>query len=262
MKRGFEENVPKVRPRVRLGQALDEQVAEVAEARQVAAEESLLPIPITEVPAAANPDPEPADPIPIATIAREPSLARNPEETRPERQPEARAEPEPARRTLRRALGPSITEVTDLARELTGDLTRAAETNARLKSDLEAALAALRQAAEESRDQRADAARLASDLDKRASELRALRADLDLLEAERDGALSQVARISRELREEKARSSASAEDAQASRAEANLSRYQRASRLFRAVDFGFAPGGRLTPKLEAAIVRELRAFRA
>jgi hypothetical protein len=45
-------------------------------------------------------------------------------------------------------------------------------------------------------------------------------------------------------------------------AEANLSRYQRASRLFRAVDFGFAPDGRLTPKLEAAIVRELRAFRA
>ena len=28
MKRGFQENVPKVRPRVRLGQALDEQVAE------------------------------------------------------------------------------------------------------------------------------------------------------------------------------------------------------------------------------------------
>jgi hypothetical protein len=44
-------------------------------------------------------------------------------------------------------------------------------------------------------------------------------------------------------------------------AEANLSRYQRAGRLFRAVDFGFAPDGRLTPKLEAAIVRELRAFR-
>jgi len=56
----------------------------------------------------------------------------------------------PARRVPRRASGPSVTEVTDLARELTADLTRAAETNARLKSDLDAALAALRLAAEES----------------------------------------------------------------------------------------------------------------
>lgn len=45
-------------------------------------------------------------------------------------------------------------------------------------------------------------------------------------------------------------------------AEADLSRYTRANRLFGAVDFGFAPDGKLTPKLEAAIVRELRAFRA
>jgi hypothetical protein len=44
-------------------------------------------------------------------------------------------------------------------------------------------------------------------------------------------------------------------------AEVNLSRYTRANRLFGAVDFGFAPDGRLTPKLEATIVRELRAFR-
>ena len=37
MKRGFEENVPKVRPRVRVGRALDEQVAQ---ARELAATES------------------------------------------------------------------------------------------------------------------------------------------------------------------------------------------------------------------------------
>ncbi len=44
-------------------------------------------------------------------------------------------------------------------------------------------------------------------------------------------------------------------------AEADLARYHRAQRMFDEVDFGFAPGGRLTPQLEAAIVRELRAFR-
>src|SRR5262249_38722987 len=123
------------------------------------------------------------------------------------------------RRAPRRAPGPSITEVTDLVHELTADLGRAAESNARLKSDLDAALASLRQAAEESRDQRAETARLSLDLDKRASELRALRGDLELIEAERDGALAQVARISRELREEKTRAAASAADVQSARAE-------------------------------------------
>jgi hypothetical protein len=44
-------------------------------------------------------------------------------------------------------------------------------------------------------------------------------------------------------------------------AEANVARYARAGRLFGALDFGFAPGGRLTPRLESVIVRELRAFR-
>jgi hypothetical protein len=44
-------------------------------------------------------------------------------------------------------------------------------------------------------------------------------------------------------------------------ADADLARYPRARRLFGAVDFGFAPGGKLSPKLEATIVRELRAFR-
>src|SRR5713226_6119287 len=41
MKRGFEENVPRVRPRVKLGHALDEQLSE---AQNVAAEESGPPI--------------------------------------------------------------------------------------------------------------------------------------------------------------------------------------------------------------------------
>jgi hypothetical protein len=44
-------------------------------------------------------------------------------------------------------------------------------------------------------------------------------------------------------------------------AEADLSRYARAKRLFGTLDCGFAPNGKLTPKLEATIVRELRAFR-
>jgi len=45
-------------------------------------------------------------------------------------------------------------------------------------------------------------------------------------------------------------------------AEANLARYRRASSMFGSLDFGFAPGGRLTPRLEALIKSELRAFRA
>jgi hypothetical protein len=197
MKRGFEENVPKVRPRVRLGRALDEQLAE---AEQVAAEEERPAVAITEVPA--PPDPEAAAPMLVAAA---------PEAHRPE--------PAPARRAPRRAPGPSISEVTDLVHELTTDLGRAAETNGRLKCDLDAALASLRQAADESRDQRAESARLSLEVDKRASELRAMRADLELLEAERDGALSQVARISRELREEKTRGASSAANVESARAE-------------------------------------------
>ncbi len=44
-------------------------------------------------------------------------------------------------------------------------------------------------------------------------------------------------------------------------AETKLALYPRAQRMFGHIDFGFAPGGKLTPRLESAIVRELRAFR-
>ena len=44
-------------------------------------------------------------------------------------------------------------------------------------------------------------------------------------------------------------------------AASDLSRYPRASRLFGVVDFGFAPEGKLSPKLESMIVRELRTLR-
>ncbi len=210
MKRGFEENVPKVRPKVRLGRALDEQVEE---ARQVAAAE------IAESGIA----PDPAGQLPLAPIAAVTEPLAQP--VKREREPRVDVEPaptvkvEPAKRAARRTIAPTIAEVTGLAHELTADLAKAAEANARLKSDLDAALTALRAAADESRDQRADCVRLAADLESRAAEIRALRGDLDLLEAERDGALAQVARLTRELREEKSRSAASAEEAQKSRAE-------------------------------------------
>ena len=48
MKRGFEENVPKFRPRVRLGRALEEQVAEAQEL--AAAESGPQPSPIEDLP--------------------------------------------------------------------------------------------------------------------------------------------------------------------------------------------------------------------
>ena len=228
MKRGFEENVPKVRPRVRVGRALDEQVAQ---ARELAAAESAE----ATLAAAADPQLEIAALAPATEPQVGPQGAVAGQETHAPAVQGIRAIGEPertaqilrvdpaagtTRRAARRAPGPSVSEVTDLVRALTTDLTKAADSNARLKSDLEAALAALRAAADESRDQRADAARLAADLESRASELRALRGDLDLLEAERDGALAQVARLSREGREEKARAAASAEEVQKSRAEA------------------------------------------
>jgi len=199
MKRGFEENVPKVRPRVRLGRGLDEQVAE---AEQVAAAEV----------AESGIAPDPAGQLPLAPIAAVTEPLAQPVQT-------VKVEPAPAKRAARRRIAPTIAEVTGLAHALTADLAKAAESNARLKSDFDAALTALRTAADESRDQRADCVRLAADLESRAAEIRALRGDLDLLEGERDGALSQVARLTRELREEKARSAASAEEAEKSRAE-------------------------------------------
>jgi len=236
MKRGFEENVPKFRPRVRLGRALDEQVAE---AQQLAAEESAAPDPSSLPPLAlAGPPTDASATLPLPVAEREPAvpalvLERSPlPDAVPEPSPmpvakaapegqrqEARPEPAPAKRFPRRSLSPSVSEVTDLAHALTADLTRAAETNARLKSDLEAAIAALRQAADEAGEQRAGANRLAADLDSRTSQLRALQGDFEMLEAERDGALAQVARLSRELREEKARFAASSEDLRKSRAE-------------------------------------------
>jgi hypothetical protein len=212
MKRGFEENVPKVRPKLRLGRALDEQVEE---ARQVAAAE------IAESGIA----PDPAGQLPLASIAAVTEPLAQPVKLEPEPPvyvepaPTVRVEPGPAKRTARRTIAPTIAEVTGLAHALTADLAKAADYNARLKSDLDAALTALRTAADESRDQRADCVRLAADLESRAAAIRALRGDLDLLEAERDGALAQVARLTRELREEKSRSAASAEEAQKSRAE-------------------------------------------
>src|SRR3989454_2684183 len=242
MKRGFEENVPKVRPRVRVGRALDEQVAQ---AREVAAAESAEATTLAAAAdpklaiaalAPAQPDAAVAGPLARAQAAvpegetgaqalqgvRDPGRVAEPDGAR--EVPGAEPVPASPRRAARRPPGPSVSEVTDLVRALTTDLTKAADSNARLKADLEAALAALRAAADESRDQRAEAARLAADLESRASELRALRGDLDLLEAERDGALAQVARPSREGREEKARSAASAEEVQKSRSEAAQAR--------------------------------------
>ena len=195
MKRSFEENVPKVRPRVRLGHAFDEQVAEaeqMAEAQQVAAAEV----------AESGIAPDPASQLPLAPIAAVTEPLAQPVQT-------VKVESAPAKRAARRTMAPTIAEVTGLAHALTTDLAKAAEFNARLKSDLDAALTALRTAADESRDQRADCVRLVADLESRAAAIRALRGDLDLLEAERDGALAQVARLTRELREEKSRSAAS-----------------------------------------------------
>jgi chromosome segregation ATPase len=209
MKRGFEENVPKVRPRVRLGHALDEQVEE---ARQVAATEMAE--------AGIVPDPTPQLPlVPMAAVTEPLAPHRTVEPPARSVEGARRSDPATSTRTARRASTSAIAEVTGLAHALTADLTKAGEVNSRLKADLDAALAALRAAADESREQRAASDRLVTEVQARGGEIRALRADLELLEAERDGVLSHVARLTRELREEKAHSAASLEEAQRSRAE-------------------------------------------
>ena len=67
MKRGFEENVPKVRPRVRLGRALDEQVAE---AQQLAADESAeTSAPLAPVAEPATLPPAEREPAPVHDLS-------------------------------------------------------------------------------------------------------------------------------------------------------------------------------------------------
>jgi DNA repair exonuclease SbcCD ATPase subunit len=249
MKRGFEENVPKVRPRVRLGRALDEQLSE---AQDLAAQESAGP-PIA--PALETQPPEPSsEPEQLTDAASHGPLAPAPVEMPPRlpeparvlpRMEEARARrEEPARlaeareraqaaaqpveatplRPRRSTAAAAAAEVTELARELTSELTRAGDENARLKTDLDAALTALRTAADESREQREETRRLSAEVEKRAGAARDLLGELELLEAERDGALAQSARMSRELREEKARAAQSVSTAEEARREATQAR--------------------------------------
>ncbi|HEY5678289.1 MAG TPA: hypothetical protein VIR81_15960, partial [Myxococcales bacterium] len=62
MTRGFEENVPRFRPRVRLGRALDEQLAQAEEVAQAEALAQSAPPAPAETGAAEVPAPEPPAP--------------------------------------------------------------------------------------------------------------------------------------------------------------------------------------------------------
>jgi hypothetical protein len=120
MKRGFEENVPRVRPRVRLGRALDDggDESEEAPAENVAEAPPQLelasPMPDREPPR----EFEPADaPSPSPSPSRSEPAAEAFHVTEP-RKP---AEPRPmeaAPRSPRRAISPAA-EVAQLAKELT-----------------------------------------------------------------------------------------------------------------------------------------------
>jgi chromosome segregation ATPase len=182
MKRGFEDNVPRVRPRVRFGQPDDE--AMQAEA--------------------------PSEP-PPATVAELPAPVRMPVGAEPVRQPEV-VERRPVSTQASRAKNDAF-QVAQLAKTLGADLLRASEVNAKLRADLDAALASLRQAAEEAKDQELERDRLLREMEVRAAAHARLQEDLQLLEAERDGAGAQVARLARELREEKARGASAVERA-------------------------------------------------
>src|SRR5712671_2735856 len=185
MKRGFEDNVSRVRPRVRLGQP----GSEFEDGAQEAA------------------PPEPSGPAGVAGLpvpaARAEVVASNPAAAAARRSPSIQAS---------RARNDAL-EVAKLAKDLGADLLRASEVNAKLRADLDAALASLRQAAEEAREQEIERDRLVREMDVRAAGHARLQEDLQLLEAERDGAGAQVARLVRELREEKARGASAVERA-------------------------------------------------
>jgi chromosome segregation ATPase len=179
IKRGFEDNVSRVRPRVRLGQPLNEDDPH-DEAASAPAEAPEPPIsPRSEILAAIDP---PAPPVPKRAASPQASRAKN-----------------------------DALQVAQLAKDLGADLLRASEVNAKLRADLDAALASLRQAAEEAKEQDLERERLLREMEIRAAAHARLQEDLQLLEAERDGAGAQVARLVRELREEKARGASALE---------------------------------------------------
>jgi chromosome segregation ATPase len=185
IKRGFEDNVSRVRPRVRLGQpdsGLEDDGQEVAA-------------------------PEPSAPAGVAGLpvppARAEVLPSNPAAAVPRRSPSIQAS---------RARNDAL-QVAQLAKDLGADLLRASEVNAKLRADLDAAVASLRQAAQEAKEQELEHDRLLREMDVRASAHARLQEDLQLLEGERDGAGAQVARLVRELREEKARGASALERA-------------------------------------------------
>ena len=146
MKRGFEENVPRVRPRVRLGRALDGtgDESEAAFDEDVAQEtppqlELAPPMPDRDPPRAfepaAAPLPSPARSEPAAE-AFHVTEQRKPADPRPVEAPP---------RAPRRAMSPAA-EVAQLAKDLTSELAQAAEANKQLRADLDAAVTALRRA--------------------------------------------------------------------------------------------------------------------
>lgn len=181
MKRGFEDNVSRVRPRVRLGQGAADDPGQLPDALSVIGE---LPLPPEEAGVAAGDEPAAG---PRRTTSLQASRAKS-----------------------------EAAEVAQLAKELGAELLRASQVNARLRGDLDSALASLRQAAQEAKDQDLDRDRLLREMDGRAAALARMQEDLQILEAERDGAGAQVARLARELREEKARAATALERARAS----------------------------------------------
>ena len=244
MKRGFEENVPRVRPRVRMGRPFDEPgdgpdastVDPVTETPESQLELAAAPIVESQPPPRrSEPDPQPplrrpdaaTEPLPavtrsegVAELIRAVEVPRKATEARP---------PEAAQRAPRRSVSPAA-EVAQLAKDLTAELAQAAEANAQLRADLDAAVTALRRAAEESREQRLESDRLAAEVDRRAAAVEQLKREMQLLEAERDGALGQVGRLVRELRDEKARAANAVREAEAAQAEAAQAR-EHAQRL-------------------------------
>jgi chromosome segregation ATPase len=235
MKRGFEENVPKLRPRVRLGRALaelDGQGSDEAPSAGPQLAHSDAPRHGDSTPAYEQDEPS----VELRGAPGAATTAAAPSPTAPMLTPapastnasaaSSRIEMQDAQ--MRSAIAREHEESArhQRLRELSAELELAAEANSRLKVDLDGALSALRRAAEESRERTDERDRMSAEVEKRAAAARELLGELEMLEAERDGALAQTARFSRELRESRSMQAELQETANQARHEAEQARGQ------------------------------------
>ncbi len=216
MSRGFEENVPKARPRVRLGRLMGEMGAPVeppptAPPSHDVSAEAAPPLP--EAPVMRPMDDEfgaNTNVIDSNTTDRAALLALAEDLPTPREVTALHAGPVPM-------TGSTAAAIREMAAELTAELANVASTNAQLRADLDRALAELARSTDESRRREAELAHLGGELASRTSLATRLASEVRQAEEERDNALAQFARggaQARSLREKAVLAENAAREAQ------------------------------------------------